>query len=129
MAPTTWLITGASSGIGEELALKAVSAGDHVIATSRSLPRLDKLKAKGAAVLALDHNQSFSDVKTAVEEALKLAPNGIDIVVNNAAYVHLGMLEETTLVHPVLYMGSKQLHPTLSCRLLPLPNRAYSHST
>ena len=96
MAPVTWLITGASSGIGEELALKALAAGDHVVATSRSLSRLDKLKAKGAAVIALDHNQSYPHVKASIEEALRLAPNGIDIVVNNAAYVHLGFLEETT---------------------------------
>ena len=97
MPPRVWLITGASSGIGSDLATKALAAGDRVIATSRSVSRLAHLEAKGAAPLALDHNQSYDHVKDAVNAALKIY-GGIDIVVNNAAYVQMGMLEETTSV-------------------------------
>ena len=99
MAPRTWLITGASSGIGSDLAIKALAAGDRVIATSRSVSRLAHLKAKGATPLVLDHNQSYEHVKDAVEKALQLH-GGVDILVNNAAYVQTGMLEETTFVIP-----------------------------
>ncbi|KAI9874283.1 MAG: hypothetical protein M1830_009928 [Pleopsidium flavum] len=55
-----WLITGASSGMGKELALKALAEGDHVIATSRSIERLSDLKAKGAVTVKLDQNQSIA---------------------------------------------------------------------
>ena len=103
MTPRIWLITGASSGIGSDLASKALAAGDRVIATSRSVSRLAHLKAKGAAPLALDHNQSYEQVKAAVNEALKIY-GGVDILVNNAAYVQTGMLEETTFVHPILLL-------------------------
>lgn len=101
-AAKTWLITGASSGIGMELALKALACGDRVIVTSRSLGRLDHLKAKGAAPVRLDHNQSFEHVKSAVKEALGIY-KGVDIIVNNAAYVQTGMLEEATYVYGVIF--------------------------
>jgi NAD(P)-dependent dehydrogenase (short-subunit alcohol dehydrogenase family) len=91
----TWLITGASSGIGYELAACALAKGHQVVATSRSLSRLDPLKAKGAALVELDHNQSFEHVQSAIETALGVY-QGVDIIVNNAAYVQTGMLEETT---------------------------------
>ena len=103
MTPRIWLITGASSGIGSDLATKALAAGDRVIATSRSVSRLTHLKDKGAAPLALDHNQSYEHVKAAVNEALKIY-GGVDILVNNAAYVQTGVLEETTFVHPTLLL-------------------------
>lgn len=97
MAPPqlTWLITGASSGIGYELAACALAKGHRVIATSRSLSRLNPLKAKGAALVELDHNQSFEHVQSAIKSALSVY-QGVDIVVNNAAYVQTGILEETT---------------------------------
>lgn len=91
----TWLITGASSGIGYELAVCALAKGHRVIATSRSLSRLEPLKAKGAALVELDHNQSFEHVQSAIKAVLEVY-QGVDIVVNNAAYVQTGMLEETT---------------------------------
>ncbi|KAI9836061.1 MAG: hypothetical protein M1819_001672 [Sarea resinae] len=97
MAPKTWLITGTSSGIGLELALKALSRGDKVVATSRRPdgPALADLKSKGATIVQLDQNKSLEHVKAAVNEAIK-AYGGIDILVANAAYVQTGMLEETT---------------------------------
>ena len=91
----TWLITGASSGLGYELAVKALEKGDQVIASSRSLNRLKPLKEKGAAIVQLDHNKSLEHIQSAVEESLKIYQK-IDVVVNNAAYVQTGMLEETT---------------------------------
>ena len=88
-----WLITGASSGFGEVIALKALAEGDRVVATSRSINRLEKLKSKGAAVVQLDQNQPYEHVQSAVNEAIQ-AYGTIDVVVNNAAYVQIGSLEE-----------------------------------
>lgn len=93
-AKTTWLITGASTGFGYEIAAQALARGDRVIATSRSTSRLHHLKAKGAALVALDHNLSFEHIQSAVKAALEIY-DGVDIVVNNAAYGQTGMLEET----------------------------------
>ena len=94
-SPKVWLITGSSGGLGEELALRALSAGDKVIATSRSPSRLNQVKSAGAAVLELDQNKSLNDVKAAVEEAIKIYGT-IDFFVANAGYVQGGTLEETT---------------------------------
>lgn len=91
----TWLVTGASSGIGYEIAASALAKGHQVIATSRSLGRLEPLKAKGAALIELDQNQSFEHVQSAIKAALEVY-QGVDIIVNNAAYVQRGTLEEAT---------------------------------
>ena len=88
-----WLITGTSSGFGKDLVLKALAKGDRVVATSRDPNRLEPLKAKGAATIRLDHNESLEQVKAAVANAVAIYGR-IDIVVNNASYVHVGTLEE-----------------------------------
>ena len=94
-ASKVWFITGASGGLGETLALKALSAGDKVIATSRSATRLENVKSKGATVLELDQNKSLEHVKGVVDEALKIH-GGIDFMIANAGYVQTGTLEELT---------------------------------
>ena len=49
------LVTGASSGFGEEIARKFVQNGHKVIATGRRKERLDKLAAElGAALLPVE---------------------------------------------------------------------------
>ena len=66
----TWFTTGASAGFGYELAGQALAKDNQVIATSRSVDRLGPFKAKGADVVALDHNHSFDLAQSAVNEAL-----------------------------------------------------------
>lgn len=95
MSPRVWMITGASSGLGLELALYAASRGDHVIATSRSPHKLDYLHEKGIKSARLDHNEAFTQVKADVANIIKIYGT-IDVVVNNAAYVQTGMLEEVS---------------------------------
>lgn len=89
-----WLITGASTGLGKELALKALSQGDRVIVTSRHVGRLELLEAQGATTVQLDHNEPLDNIKASIAQAVSVYGK-IDIVVNNAAYVQTGMLEET----------------------------------
>lgn len=95
MSPRVWLITGASSGLGLELALYAASCGDLVIATSRSPQKLAHLSDKGIKSARLDHNEPFSQIKEDVANIIKIYGT-IDVVVNNAAYVQTGMLEEVS---------------------------------
>ena len=97
MAPRIWLVTGASTGLGEALALKVLAAGDKVIATSRSVIRLKHLAEKGAATIALDQNQPLPEIKRVIEAALAV-DGEIDVLVSNAAYVQGGTIEETSCV-------------------------------
>ena len=66
-----------------------------MIATARSLSKIQHLKEAVAAILEFDVTapQSVLDVKAT--EALATY-GGIDVLVNNAAYVELGTLEDTS---------------------------------
>ncbi|KAI1172383.1 hypothetical protein F4777DRAFT_515734 [Nemania sp. FL0916] len=88
-----WLITGASSGIGLELAKEAASRGDRVIAATRSPERLKDLT--GITAARLDHNEPLPQVQAAIDDIVNIYGT-IDIVVNNAAYVQTGTVEEAT---------------------------------
>lgn len=92
-----WIITGTAAGLGRELALAALKRGDKVIATARarSLSKLDDLKAAGANVLELDVTSSLETLKAAAEKAIAFHGR-VDVVVNNAGYIEVGALEEST---------------------------------
>lgn len=93
-APRTWLITGASSGIGFELANLVAKKGDRVIATSRS-PKPDDASVLGFQTARLDQNESLDHIKDSVASIIDEYGNP-DIIVNNAAYVQKGILEEAS---------------------------------
>ena len=80
--PHTYLITGASRGIGLELARQLVARGDRVLATARAPGKATALAAlgKGVRILPLDVTDPASI------EALghALATENIDVLVNNA---------------------------------------------
>lgn len=95
MSPKTWLITGASSGLGKALAEHVLERGDNVVATASSTQATGELAARypGTALavrldvtLPADH----TDAVRAAEERF----GGIDILVNNAAIDFVGALEE-----------------------------------
>ena len=92
-----WFVTGASKGLGRAFTLAALEAGDRVVALARDTAPLDELvAAHEGRLLALpldvtDRDAAFATVARAVEHFGRL-----DIVVNNAGILHLGMLEEFT---------------------------------
>ncbi|KAI1146775.1 hypothetical protein F4825DRAFT_439659 [Nemania diffusa] len=88
-----WLITGASAGIGLDLAKIAASRGDRVIAASRSPHKLTGIA--GITAARLDHNEPLPQVQAAIDAIINIYGT-VDIVVNNAAYVQSGTVEETT---------------------------------
>lgn len=93
----TWFITGASRGLGVDIANAALKAGDRVVATGRQRSAVsDKLGADNDSLLTLALD--VSNVEQAREAvAAALARFGdIDVLVNNAGYGHLGYFEETT---------------------------------
>lgn len=90
-----WFITGASRGLGLEIARAALDAGHNVTATARHpdqvLAALDKYGDRLLA-MSLDVTSDVS-INDAVNEAVKRFGR-IDILVNNAGYGQLGAFEE-----------------------------------
>ncbi|KAF0844911.1 SDR family NAD(P)-dependent oxidoreductase [Nocardia caishijiensis] len=97
VSPRTWFITGASRGLGRAFAEAALAAGDRVVAAARTRSALDELAAAhpGRVLpLTLDVTDRAA-VITAVEQAVAHFGH-LDIVVNNAGTLSMGMIEEFT---------------------------------
>ena len=90
-----WFITGASKGLGYAFTKTALEAGDQVVAVARTKGKLEKLQEQYADALMFlkldirDREAVFATVKAAVEHF-----GHLDIVVNNAGIITLGMVEE-----------------------------------
>lgn len=92
----TWFITGASRGLGLEIAQAALKAGDRVIATGRHPEQIaHALPGYGDRLHAcwLDVTQDSCESTTA---ASARHFGGVDVLVNNAGYGQLGAFEEIT---------------------------------
>ncbi|MFF0271649.1 SDR family NAD(P)-dependent oxidoreductase [Kribbella sp. NPDC004536] len=96
-AARTWFITGASSGIGLALAVRAAERGDNVIAVARRAEGLTQLTEKyGDQVLsAIADVADLSRLQSAVDAGLQRFGR-IDFVANNAGYGVFGAVEEAT---------------------------------
>lgn len=91
----TWLITGASSGLGHLMCEKLLARGDRVVATVRREVALADMRTQYGdrlQVLVLDLSMTAT-IRPAVEAAFAQAGR-IDIVVSNAAYGLFGAAEE-----------------------------------
>lgn len=91
-----WLVTGASRGLGREIARAALDAGETVVATARSAEAVrtaledhDRLHA-----LALDITDAEAANAVAAETVERFG--AIDVLVNNAGYAELGFFETFT---------------------------------
>src|SRR5262245_55191895 len=95
--PKTWIITGASSGLGLALAEAALAAGEHVVGTARRADRFDGLKARyGARLLAIEHDvRDTAGAAAVVRRALEVFGR-VDVLVNNAGAGQVGAAEEIT---------------------------------
>ncbi|KAI8625012.1 NAD(P)-binding protein [Xylariaceae sp. FL1651] len=93
---STWLITGASSGFGQSIAVAALQAGNKVIGATRDVARAQEMNAdfsdKGGIWLQLDpaRHDSYEHFAKAAEEY------DIDVLVNNAGYAFIGGVEDTS---------------------------------
>jgi NAD(P)-dependent dehydrogenase (short-subunit alcohol dehydrogenase family) len=89
-----WFITGASRGLGAEIARAALDGGDDVAVAVRDPGKLpDDIKHRVFAV-ALDVTRS-ADIPVAVQSVVDHF-GGIEVLVNNAGRGLLGALEEIT---------------------------------
>ncbi|MCH5719776.1 SDR family NAD(P)-dependent oxidoreductase [Niabella hibiscisoli] len=90
-----WLITGASRGMGLEVAKAVLANGDKVVATSRNLQ--EQVKAIGDVSgnflpLKMDITND-AEVKTCIAKAIEVFGT-IDVVINNVGYYLVGSIEE-----------------------------------
>ncbi len=91
----TWLITGASSGLGRLMCEKLLARGDRVVATVRREAALADMRTQYGdrlQVRVLDLSMTAT-IRPAVEAAFAQAGR-IDIVVSNAAYGLFSAAEE-----------------------------------
>jgi 3-oxoacyl-[acyl-carrier protein] reductase len=82
----TALVTGASRGIGEAIALRLAGTGAHVVCAARSKERVDdlaqKIIAAGGQATGVELDITAPDIRQHITDILK--ERSIDILVNNA---------------------------------------------
>ncbi|GAA1057885.1 short-chain dehydrogenase/reductase [Agromyces luteolus] len=91
----TALVTGASSGMGREIALRLAADGYTVYGAARRVERMRDLEGSGIRVLGMDITVD-GQVVAAVERII--AETGrIDVLVNNAGFGLYGSVEDTSM--------------------------------
>ena len=79
------LITGASSGIGREMAKYLASLGHDLIVVARNKKKLDELKTElNVNVTVYDYD--LSDIKNCYKLYNDIKDKGVQIIINNAGY-------------------------------------------
>jgi NAD(P)-dependent dehydrogenase (short-subunit alcohol dehydrogenase family) len=95
--PQTWFITGASRGLGVQIATAAMRAGDRVVAAGRRRAAVnDSLGPDSNQLLSVELDVTKADQARAAVQAAVARFGAIDVLVNNAGYGHLGFFEETS---------------------------------
>jgi NAD(P)-dependent dehydrogenase (short-subunit alcohol dehydrogenase family) len=89
------LVTGASSGIGEQAALRLARAGFTVYAAARRVERMQTLTRYGIKTLAMDVTDD--DSMTSGVQAVLSAHQRLDVLVNNAGYGSYGAVEDVAI--------------------------------
>jgi NAD(P)-dependent dehydrogenase (short-subunit alcohol dehydrogenase family) len=100
------LITGASSGMGKDFALRLIAEGYTVYAAARRVDRMLDIRAAGGLPLAMDVTDDASMV-AAVSRILE-EQGRIDVLINNAGYGQYGALEDVPVAE-----GRRQLETNL----------------
>src|SRR5690348_13747017 len=93
----TWFITGASSGLGREMAQRLLARGDRVVGTVRrqsALADLQQAHGENLSTTILDVTDT-AGLRAAIDDAFERMGR-IDVVVSNAGYGLFGAAEELT---------------------------------
>lgn len=89
------LVTGASSGMGEDFALRLIAEGYVVYGAARRIERMGGIEAVGGKILALDVTSDASMVDC-VDRVIR-EQGRIDVLINNAGYGQFGALEDVPM--------------------------------
>lgn len=95
MPGLVWLITGCSpGGFGEYFLQRITARGDKVIATARNPGKLQQLKQKNdIEILQLDVTDTQENINAIIRKSIEIHGR-IDVLVNNAAFIQVGTLED-----------------------------------
>ena len=90
------LVTGASSGIGRETALRFARAGDTVVGVARHEPALAELAEQQPGVEVEVCDLRRADERAALVDRVLARHGRVDVLVNNAGVGAIGLLQELT---------------------------------
>lgn len=94
MTNTVAIVTGGSSGIGAQTALRLAERGHSVVITGRNRDRLDQVASRTAQIVAIRADMADSrDLEALVEQTVERFGR-IDILINNAGMFTAGPFEE-----------------------------------
>ena len=88
------IVTGASSGMGKDGALRLIKEGHTVYGGARDVEQMQELVAAGGHILALDVT-NIESIKAAVDAVIQ-AEGRIDVLWNNAGYSVSGAVEDVS---------------------------------
>jgi NAD(P)-dependent dehydrogenase (short-subunit alcohol dehydrogenase family) len=91
----TALVTGASSGMGKEIARRLIADGYRVYVAARSVDKMADLALLGARPLAMD--LAREEQITAAAARILDEAGGVDVLVNNAGFGLYGPVEEIAI--------------------------------
>jgi NAD(P)-dependent dehydrogenase (short-subunit alcohol dehydrogenase family) len=93
-----WFITGASRGLGAEIAQAALRAGDRVVAAARKRTAVsEKLGPDNDRLLSVELDVTDAAQAQKAIDAAVARFGGVDVLVNNAGYGQLGYFEEISV--------------------------------
>lgn len=107
-----WLITGAGSGIGLEIAKAALAAGNKVVATGRDASKVTKAignTTESLLVVKMDVTNP-KEISTGVNSAIEKFGT-IDVLVNNAGNWYAGFFEELSSAQMERQMATNLFGP------------------
>ena len=123
-----WFITGASSGIGLEIAKSALATGYKVVATGRDPDKVSKsirVTSENLLVVKMDVTNS-KEIEAAVKSAMNTFST-IDVLVNNAGNFYAGFFEELSPRQMELQLATSLFGPMNVTRAV-LPVMRKNHS-